>query len=376
MKPGNVTGIVYDRNIHRKLNQDIRQDVKSAGNGEDCAFFACKKEPGFVTAQAQTAYTGAGCGKYAVIAAANQAAAAGAETVGVLLNILLPQSAKEEELRTIVSDAQAAADVLGIALADVKASVTAAVNCPVVTAIAMGHKEADDVENCDHVGKASGSIGRASAAKGSASDAAGGAASASASVPGQTASGSPASFSNHQIVMTKWAGLEGTAILAQRCEGRLRERYPANLIETAQGFDAMLSVAAEAAAAGKSGHDAVIAAAEGGIFRALWTLGERIGAGLEIDLKKILIRQETVEICNWLDVNPYELAANGSLLCATEHGEALVFELEKAGIPAAVIGRVTEDHDRVVRNGEERRFLEPAKEDEIYKVDCIMRSDH
>ena len=42
--------------------------------------------------------------------------------------------------------------------------------------------------------------------------------------------------------------------------------------------------------------------------------------------------------------------------------------MEKAGICAAVIGTVTDNHDRVIVNGEERRFLEPAKADEIFKI--------
>ena len=34
---------------------------------------------------------------------------------------------------------------------------------------------------------------------------------------------------------------------------------------------------------------------EGGIFGALWEMAEASGVGLEIDVKKIPIRQETVE---------------------------------------------------------------------------------
>ena len=38
---------------------------------------------------------------------------------------------------------------------------------------------------------------------------------------------------------------------------------------------------------------------EGGIFGALWEMAEASGVGLEIDLKKIPIRQETVEVCEF-----------------------------------------------------------------------------
>ena len=52
----------------------------------------------------------------------------------------------------------------------------------------------------------------------------------------------------------------------------------------------------------------------------------------------------------------------------THRGNDLVQALEREGISAAVIGKVTEGHERIVLNEEERRFLEPPKSDEIYKV--------
>lgn len=341
MKLGNVTGAVYDRSIHRQMNTAGKEILNGAVRGEDCAVLAfdvpsegirehtqkgCFAEIRLAAAQSQSAYSGEDCGKYAVFAAVNQAACAGAKVpAAVLLHILLPAESQEQTLRRIVKDAQRAAECLSVALADVKASVTAAVCSPVVTAVALG--------DCRCV---------------------------------ERRQDSPRAGS--EIVMTKWAGLEGSTMLAERCADRLRERYPSYLIEEAALFDRFLSIVPEAAVATKSGVSMLCAAAEGGVFRALWTLAERAGAGLEIDLKKIPIRQETVEICNYLDLNPYELAGNGSLLCVTEHGEALVRELDRSGILAAVIGTVTANHDRVIINGEERRFLEPAKSDEIYKI--------
>lgn len=348
MKLGNVTGDIYDRSIHKKLNSKREGIVNGAAYGEDCAVFSvdrirssqdvavpngkiCAGESEamrVITAQCQTLYTGAACGKYAVYAAVNQAAAFGAsKAAGVLLNILLPIDADEQALRKAVAGAQEAAASVKTAVADVKASVTSTVNeiCAVATAVGLDCTNRHGAQLC-------------------------------------------AAASTGQIVMTKWAGLEGSAILAARFRDKLRERYPSYLIEEAAAFDRFLSIVPEAAAAGKSGGSVLCAAAEGGVFRALWTLAECAGVGLEIDLKKIPIRQETVEICNYLDLNPYELMANGSLLCLTEHAEALLTELHRMQIPAAVIGSATANRDRVIINGEERRFLEPAKADEIYRV--------
>ena len=89
---------------------------------------------------------------------------------------------------------------------------------------------------------------------------------------------------------------------------------------------------------------------------------------MEIDLKKIPIRQETIEICEFFDLNPYGLLSGGSLLIVAEDGDGMVKALQEAGIPAAVIGRTTDNNDKVLHNGEEIRFLEPARPDEIGKV--------
>ena len=75
-----------------------------------------------------------------------------------------------------------------------------------------------------------------------------------------------------------------------------------------------------------------------------------------------------MEICEFFDINPYKLLSGGCLLIAATDGNAVVMELEKAGIPAVVIGKATDRKDRVLINEDERRFLETAQTDELW--DC------
>ena len=93
-----------------------------------------------------------------------------------------------------------------------------------------------------------------------------------------------------------------------------------------------------------------------------------MGVGLSIDLKKIPVKQETIEICEFFDLNPYELLSGGSLLIAASDGEELGEGLKETGVSAAVIGKTTGSNDKIIRNEEEVRFLEPTKPDEILKV--------
>jgi hydrogenase maturation factor len=85
-------------------------------------------------------------------------------------------------------------------------------------------------------------------------------------------------------------------------------------------------------------------------------------------LKKILLKQETVEICEFYNLNPYMLISSGCMLMVTDNANQMVEKLKSAGITAAVIGRIMEGNDRIIINEEERRYLEPPKSDELYKV--------
>ena len=134
-------------------------------------------------------------------------------------------------------------------------------------------------------------------------------------------------------------------------------------------------------------------ASEGGIYAALWKLADKCGAGITVDLKKIPVRQETIEISNYFDFDPYMMESAGSLLMAVPEGrgEELVQALadgslgagcnlnnngkngQNSGktefrIPAAVIGKMTAGNDRVIINGDDRRFLTAPEPDSLIKI--------
>ena len=151
-------------------------------------------------------------------------------------------------------------------------------------------------------------------------------------------------------------------------EEELLNRFSRSFVETVKSFDQYLSVVPEAAVAVKHGVSAMHDVTEGGIYGALWEMAEASGIGLEVDLKKIPIRQETVEICNYFGVNPYQIMSSGSMMIAADDGHELVRKLEQAGIHAVVVGRTNNGNDRILRNGEDVRYLDKPQPDELYKV--------
>lgn len=186
-------------------------------------------------------------------------------------------------------------------------------------------------------------------------------------------------FADMDIVMTGFAGLSGSAILACEKYDILRSRYPVSFLEGAKSQERFLRQIPEAAPAGKSGDRSAYSfsekgitgmylLSEGGVFAGLWNLGKAAGVGLKIDLKNIPIRQETVEICNFFDVNPYQLQSEGSCLLLAENGYRVKNNLQERGICSEIIGVTTENNDRVVINGGEKRYLEKSYEDALERV--------
>ena len=169
------------------------------------------------------------------------------------------------------------------------------------------------------------------------------------------------------IVAAGTIACEGAAILALEKEKQLRERFAGFFVDAAKGlFDsaAMPAVREMVNREDISG----IAAGEGGIFACLWRLGSIGKVGLDINLRAIPIRQHTVEICEFCNINPYLLLSGGCILLVSSRGEDLLSNLTREGIPAAVIGRTTSGKARIIRYDDEIRYLEPPKTDEIYHV--------
>ena len=107
------------------------------------------------------------------------------------------------------------------------------------------------------------------------------------------------------ILITKWIGLEGTSVAAKEKEEELLKKFAPSFVETAKNFDQYLSVVPRGEDRQGVEYSAMHDITEGGVFGALWEMGSGSGVGLDIDLKKIPIRQETVEVCEALGLNPY-----------------------------------------------------------------------
>ncbi len=107
---------------------------------------------------------------------------------------------------------------------------------------------------------------------------------------------------------------------------------------------------------------------EGGILTAVWNLSGAYETGVEFALRSIPVAQETIEICERFELNPYRLYSAGSYLLAAENGGQMVQKLETKGIVARVIGKVNRGIAREIINAESRGYLDRPQQDELYKI--------
>ena len=170
------------------------------------------------------------------------------------------------------------------------------------------------------------------------------------------------------LVLSKWIGMEGAYLLAREREEELLKRYPDSMIEAVKKLSQEMTVLREAATAGKSGVIAMHDLSEGGVLGALYEFAQYNHVGLEVNIKKIPVKQEIIEICEYYGCNPYALRSGGSLLMAAKNGTKLVDDLKSQGICATVIGRTTKSNDMVIYKDGEKRFLDRPQPDEIYGV--------
>lgn len=176
-----------------------------------------------------------------------------------------------------------------------------------------------------------------------------------------------------KIVMTKSAGIEGTAVLGSDYQAEIRKKVGGHLAERAASLRRQLSVVQDALTAVKTGgvramHDPT----EGGLLQGIWELAEASKLGFVIYESVIPILQETKRICSIFEVSPLRLMSSGCLLIAADRrkSDLIVQRLRRKRIPAQIIGRFTPRRmgRTLVREDRTRVEIGPQERDELYRI--------
>jgi len=153
---------------------------------------------------------------------------------------------------------------------------------------------------------------------------------------------------NDDLILTKGAAIETTAVLARAFPKTLRRAIGGRLFENAWEYLNQVSTVRDSLTAATVGlhQDGVTAmhdATEGGVIAAVLELSDASELGAEVNLQNISISEETKEICRFFRIDPLTSLSEGSLIIASRPHKtgSIMRKLNAAGIHSQAIGRLT-----------------------------------
>ncbi|MHA1401015.1 MAG: AIR synthase-related protein [Candidatus Heimdallarchaeaceae archaeon] len=260
-------------------------------------------------------------GKYSVIVNSNDIVCAGALPFGFLLTIIAPPETTFEELSAIQKQTHEMCEKFNISILGGHTEISSSTN----TIIISGHMLGFVPENY--------------------------------LVPNSLSVGDV-------IIIVGYSAKEGTGIIVSEAEDLLSQILSETEIQEGKELGSDISIFNIALSLNKKFHPKLLHdPTEGGIFGALYEIVASRDVGIELHSLPPLA-EVTKKLSDWLEFNPYRLIASGGLIVGIEKDKAenVIAYLEEKGIPAKIIGTVTEEKGKLLYQGKE---LEEPRGDEI-----------
>lgn len=148
------------------------------------------------------------------------------------------------------------------------------------------------------------------------------------------------------LYLTKWAGIEGTALLARERTEQLTSALGPVLVRAAAKLlrSPGISIVKDARALRSvPGLRAMHDPTEGGVATAIHEMADASKLGAEIIASAIPVLPETRAISDYYELDPFGMLSSGALLLAVapEHRDEMQDAAASAGLPIAQIGRMT-----------------------------------
>lgn len=328
LKNGKLDSKLLEDIVFNHLRLRRPEVLVRPGIGEDCAVvdfdpYECVLSTDPITGAITE------IGSLAVHISCNDIASNGIEPLGIMLAVMLPEGTTREEIEEMMRQAGQAAEELGVEIIGGHTEITPAVTKPVIVSTAIGR-----------------------ALKGSSQQ-------AKEMKPGD------------YVLMTKWAGLEGTGIIASDCEAQLAGILTPAELDAAKNLLSQVSVVREGILAGKIGTSGMHDITEGGILGALWEMCQIAGVGAELWTDKIPVAEVTKKISGHYGIDYLRLISSGCMMIVSTPEKRQVLEdaLTQAGIPVACIGVIKAREEGIYMvAGDAKREIAPPDSDELYKV--------
>lgn len=328
MKEGKLSNDDLKGSVLDQLKHDRTDILIGPGVGEDCAAIDFGDLACVLTTDPITGAT-KDVGKLAVHISCNDIASSGVEPAALLMTLLLPLSSSKEEAKAIMTQAHEEAAKLNVAIIGGHTEFTSAVSRTVVSVTAIGKGPKSNLS--------------------------------------ATGSGKAGDY----LVMSKFAALEGTAIICNEKDQELLEAgLTAEEILDGANFMELLSVLPEGLLAAECGVCAMHDVTEGGVYGAVWEMCQAAGLGAQINKASIPLMPVTQRICEVLKLDPYRLISSGVMLMAFSPENYAVFEerSRQKGISVSVIGMLTSHPEISIEEEGLKTKMDPPAEDELYKI--------
>lgn len=326
MEIGKLPNDVLEKIVFKNIKNKREEVIMGAAIGEDNAIIDFGDEVCVMSTDPITGTT-KHIGRLSIYISCNDVASSGAEPIGVLLTILAPPSVTEEDIETIMNEAGEASKELNVEIIGGHTEITDAVNRVVISATVIGKQKKEKMINSQKA-----KVG-------------------------------------DKILMTKYAGIEGTSIIAKELEDKLKNKMDEEKLLEARNMYKMISVKKEGAICGEIGVNYMHDITEGGILGAVWEASVALKKGVKIYEDSIPMKDVTREIADIININPYRLISSGSMLIVAEEEKIDLLEskLKEENIMITVIGEIIEDGIVMETNGKIEE-IEPPLSDELYKA--------
>ena len=304
MRTGKLSSEELKNNVLDVIRHRRSEVVCGAFLGEDCASFSCdglmliSTDP--ITAEVSD------IGRLAIQVSVNDIVAGGGEPVLCMLTIIAPPTATAEDIKKVMVDAETEADKHNIEIVGGHTEFSPAVNRMIVSCVVIGKTNA-------HVS-------------------------------------SRGLQEGDSVIVTKYLGLEGTTILAEKYAEILNLTDAEK--EELSTYSDVISIEKEGNAVRNLEVHAMHDVTEGGIYGAIAEIAEGANKGIEILESSVPFTSLTLKICKKLNIDPYRLISSGSLIIVTSTEDDVLKALSDNGVKGTVIGKIVgEKPIAITKNG-------------------------
>lgn len=155
---------------------------------------------------------------------------------------------------------------------------------------------------------------------------------------------------NCEILICGYPALAGSVLLANWYEEELKMRFPILFLRQTKDWEKQigeaLMVVQQEVKKLSGGYYYLLG--EGGLNKALYQLGKDSGIGFKVFHEEIPVRQESIEICEFYDLDPWSLFSAGCALIISDRSREVMEQLREQGMVVNRVGYMTDNKDKFI----------------------------